>query len=232
MNKMKIDNEIRICYGILLLLILCLAVATGGMNERLNSQNETLQELTQLNSTQNITCEKTDLGEVRKDISNIKFECPSLSCPKYTPAECSSTILNNDNLLMLDKFVFRYEEIKMNYYKLEHRLGDKDDRVYCNENIDEIREEYKIASTYISEYYTKTKFGKDSKEKVAYDILVSANGFFKDYLIELRDYCVDTVSEVEKESYDKYEAYLVYYNDLRNESTLPNMEVLRYIDTE
>jgi len=196
----------------------------------LESGNESLE--LRYTGQPNISCNTEELNLLREDIKNINIpSCPSCKCPTYTPAVCNSTIINNTNMLMLDKFKFRYDMIQDRYAEVDDKLEDGN-IAYCYDNLAGIYEEYDLAFSYVSEYYTKTKFGTDSQEKLSYDILISGNDYFKDYTIEVRAYCKDPKNKVSDGVYNNYKLYLEYYNELSANSTMPRVQILKELETD
>lgn len=210
----------------LLLLVFVALTIVNYINIENISENINTTNTTQVYCNQNLT------EDIRQEIKQISIPaCPACNCPAYAPTVCDSTVLTNTNMLMLDKFSFRYDIIKEEYNILKDELEDGD-RAYCKDNVKKVSEDYSLAFSYIQEYYSKTNFKSDSREKLAYDILITGNEYYKDYIKDVEANCNNANDKIELATYKNYELYLDYYNQLRVNSTLPNIQILEEIDIE
>jgi len=169
-----------------------------------------------------------DLNTIKNSIASINLSCPDCNCPKYEVKTCEvlfcdKEIEQTNNILLLDKFIFRMKIVGDNYKDLDENIEDKE---YCKEEVPKIKEDIDLALSYTREFISKGKFNKDDSNTYSNNILEESQRKFKIYLDDIKRYCEEEENSIDRDNYKLYALYMEYYNNATTNSDFKTMEVL------
>ena len=109
--------------------------------------------------------------------------------------------------------MFRYGIVQENYNLIKIEVED-DNKIYCKEEIVDVRKDLVIALSFVQEFILKSDFEDNNPNSYSYMILMEGQEYFDEYLNDIELYCKGTVDNIKDVNYDMYRTYITRYNNI------------------